>query len=440
MKRLAAVLVLSLLVAPAVADDEPWATDLDRRMLATHTETYRTGPLVFHSEKGAFDDAALSEIAKANLAEFRRLEKLLAMEYEGEAHVFLYRDVAELKSRTGAADAWAFATGTRSIHQPRDFVSVHEFAHLFALQIPRGEDSVDPEFFFVDGLATALAGEDEAIPIHAWAAAYARAERLPGLVALRRTWPKGVAAGVHPYHVAGSFVLYLIDRYGIEKVKALYVNCLECGGILGRSFALLEQDWRKMLDGYDLPPAQERHVRAKLGLPTLEPLPERYAKAKGTRLFDGRTLGGWSEEHAGRWQVKGGKLAGSSDGDWTHLVTKVGHGAAVGVRARARLVEGDALGIRVNATAAGANDAILARWKTFLTVKTGGYLAIDGFTIEPGRWYDLVLVSEKGRAKLYVDGRQYADLPDAFRTDDGAVAIGVTKGKVEVESIEVFRP
>src|SRR5262245_33915373 len=251
-------------VAQAQNDDA--LTDLDRRVLQQLTGVRATPRAVFHFRPGAFADAALDADVKANVAALEQLERTLAMRYRGVVHVFLYADGDEMKRLTDAGGGTvAFSTGTVSVHQPHDFRGVHEFVHIYALQFERPADSSGPDLFATEGLATSLAESDENVPIHAWAATYAKAGALPELGPLRRTFPEGAVRGVHPYHVAGSFCGFLLERFGMAKLKRWYMDSTEAHRWFGEGMAQLEREWRTFLAGVKVDPAHERHVLQKLG-------------------------------------------------------------------------------------------------------------------------------------------------------------------------------
>src|SRR5262249_1518885 len=145
---------------------------------------------------------------------------------------------------------------------------------VFAVQFPRGEHS-ETDLFATEGLATALAESDQDVPIRSWAAVYRRARRLPDVQELRKSFPEGAPPHVHPYHVAGAFLAYLIERYGLERVKVWYVNSTEAWMAFGATLPQIESDWHAWLDATRVAPKDERHVMERLGLPT-EPMPEAW--------------------------------------------------------------------------------------------------------------------------------------------------------------------
>jgi hypothetical protein len=151
-------------------DDLAWTTSLDREVLQELTAIERAGAIVVHHRPGDLLPETLSEDLAANVAAFEELQRKLDMVYEGEVHVFLYRDGEDMAATTGTDSDIAFSTGTRSVHQVHDFRGVHELTHIFALQFPDVEDAGGPDLFTTEGLATAMAEADQGVPVHAWAA------------------------------------------------------------------------------------------------------------------------------------------------------------------------------------------------------------------------------------------------------------------------------
>jgi hypothetical protein len=368
------------------------------------------------------------------------LEKAMEMEYRGRMHVFLHRDIPRLNELTGSP-APAFSNGTSSTHIAHDYDDAHEMVHLFALQIPTDEESVPPDAFFVEGLATALMREDAGTAIDDYAAVYLQVSRMPRLVDLRRNWWKFKEPGVHPYHVAGSFVSFLIDEFGIEKVKRLYTHCLECQGVLGRSFARLEREWWEWLMRRRVDRATRLKLLARFGYGEKNLLPAELANARGLKLFDHGSLKGWVLEHPQSWRVEKGLLVGETDGPWHRVHTKKTWKGDMAVRVRLRLVSGNAVQVRVNRDDTRASEAILATWQTYLYQTApggGGVLAQSPYKILPGRWIELVLVNRGGFGRVYADGLLIIEGP-GLPTNAGSVGLCVERGRLEVRDVEVLR-
>jgi hypothetical protein len=422
--------------AAAAQEPDPLLTDLDRRVLKDLTGERTIDQVVLHYRPEDLTPEQLEQCAHENARSFRELEKLLDMRYSGTVHIFLYRDGADLKQRTGS-DAVAFSTGTVSVHQPRDFVSVHELCHIFALQFPRVPDGVS-DIFVVEGLATMLAEHDQNVPIHAWVAAYARARRLPPLWEFRWKWPDMTPPGVHPYHVAGSFVGFLIERFGIAKVKSWYVDATETKSTFGRSFPELEREWREWLSSYPLNPQHEKHVLTRLGLMNAK-LPESLAAAPGERLFDGSTLTGLEAEKADRWQVRDGALIGTHDGPWTAIRSREAFATAEAVRVRFRMQNGGAFKVLLESQGQLTVESIFARWAGYLTCG-GGYTGGEGARVDDSTWHTAVVTWKDGRLAAYLDGLQIMACDQSKLAGDVRVGVAVERATVEVGEISIIKP
>ena len=410
-------------------------TSIDRKVMKELTGVKDTSNIVFHYRPSDVDDEALANVVQLNLDKFDECEQLLKMDYDGRVHIFLYRDIEDLKTTTGAS-AVAFSTGTVSVHQAMDFQSVHELTHIFALQFPRDEDS-ETDDFAVEGLATILAESDQNVPIHSWAAVYQSTLRIPDLVEFRRSWPEGAANGVHPYHVAGSFVGYLINEYGIEKVKHWYVNSTEAHMVFGKTIRRLEREWLAWLNESAVEVEHRDHVLAKLGL-LGKMIPESLVNVEGTSLLDGNSISGFDAEDPSKWKVVNGRLTGTNPDAWTHLHTENEFPANIGVRMKFRLVDGNAVKIRLNHSSDSVNESIFATWAIYLSSKGGGFQQAGNLKIKPGEWNEVVFVNDGGTGRLYLNGILAKESKGDFHAGNGAIGIAVEKGTLEVEELVAF--
>lgn len=428
---------LLLALLPSAGDG---LTGLDQDMLEVLTDSTRADALVFHYAPGSIAPEVLAEDVRANVAAFHELEELLGMQFGGPVDVFLYEDVEDIEERTGAG-TYAFSVGERSVHQVRDFRGTHELVHLFATQFAWPPDGF-ADGFVVEGLATGVTEFESGAPLHAWCAAYAKFGRLPALWDLRGTFPEGVEDGVHPYHIAGSFVRFAIERFGIERVKRWYVEALEAKATLGESFVGLEREWLAMLQALEVDPEYEDLVRARLGLPRASP-----GEWDERPRFDGATLGGWTAEESDAWSVGEGLLVGRHEGPWTVTWSDPVAGLA-GVRARFRLVEGDAFKIELAPTsregAEGSEDAerseAIFTWQAVFLAAGDDYSQVEGTRVVPGFWNEAVLLRTGGREKLYLNEVLLLDAQRGAGLDEARIGLGVENGRVEVALVSALGP
>lgn len=178
--------------------------------------------------------------------EYRKYQSRAAMgRYTGNANTNGYAE----------PEQWRFHT-----IWPRDN---HEIIHIYTAMVGRPSD------FFNEGIAVAFqtdpaAGTFDAVfneaEVHAACRAYLRAGQLPLPVAdYATTSPfRNIQDSVLSYRYAGSFVRYLLDRYGVPAVLDFF---RDAGGrdeslatiraraqrVFGRSFDEIEADWLAML-------------------------------------------------------------------------------------------------------------------------------------------------------------------------------------------------
>ena len=436
------VVTRTAIAAPA-ADD---LSDIDRKVLETLADSRAEGGMVFHWDAREVAAADVEDAVRRNRGFYAEVEKALAVKPPVPVHVFLHRDLPRLQVLTGAAPSVAAFSAGHSIHQTIDYDECHEFVHVFAQHLPKDAESVPPEGFFVEGLATALQKKDKGVPISTWAAMYARCGRLPPLVALRRTWPQGAPTGVHPYHVAGSFLDFAIQRFGIERVRRYYTHCLECQGVLGTSFAALETEWRKWLAEREVPAEQELFVLRVTGLGEDRVMPESLRARKRVPLFDGKTLDAWRADADGVWSAKGGVLTGRTAGKFTYLRVPAPKGNVLGVRVVFRMLEGTACQVRLNDGPAGSNQAIFAAWNTYFGIDGAsgfvGAIGQDEWRFTPGLWHEAIVVNEvvdgSRVGRIYADGLRAVEVKAGVVVQDGRIGVGIEEGAVEIAAVEAI--
>lgn len=447
----AAFVACSARAAAAAPPEEPTPFEglgpLERKLVEKLSKTRATGNVVLHFDPDALSPGEVDAAAARNAGFWAEVEKKLEVRPPVPVHVFLYRDAADMRAKTNREESSVAWSSGHTIHAAHDYGDCHEFVHVFAQHLPKDEESVPPEGFFVEGLATALQARDQGVAMSDWAAVALAVGRVPPLVELRRTWPKGAPAGVHPYHLAGSFLDFLIERFGIEKVKRLYTHCLEFHGVLGRSFAALEREWRAWLAARKVAPDHEEHVLRRMGIPKEKRLPAEVRDRKGVPLFDGKTLDGWKPEAGGVWTVRDGLLVATHAGKWTRidassrLDERASTGRHLGVRLRFRMTAGNAFQLRLGAQG-GNVEAIFAAWKSFLVVaKDGGpyeVVASSDFRFAPGEWVDAVFADEGGTARVYVNGCLVLESPRDVGLLHRTLSLAVEEGTVEVASVELI--
>ena len=124
----------------------------------------------------------------------------------------------------------------------------HELAHVFT--VPWSPLKVSLKIGLHEGIAVAADWEEGRLTAHQWAKAMRQMEIAPPLSAIMGIGFWG-HAGSRSYLLAGSFVRFLVDTYGIEKFKKVFPT----GNFVkhyGKDLQSLETEWIDFLTGVPL--------------------------------------------------------------------------------------------------------------------------------------------------------------------------------------------
>ncbi len=124
----------------------------------------------------------------------------------------------------------------------------HELAHV--LTVPWSPLKVSLKIGLHEGIAVAADWDEGKLTAHQWAKAMRKMEIAPPLSAIMGIGFWG-HAGSRSYLLAGSFVRFLVDTYGIEKFKGVFLT----GNFVkhyGKDLQSLETEWIDFLAGVPL--------------------------------------------------------------------------------------------------------------------------------------------------------------------------------------------
>ncbi|MYG05521.1 hypothetical protein F4167_02630 [Candidatus Poribacteria bacterium] len=124
----------------------------------------------------------------------------------------------------------------------------HELAHVFT--VPWSPLKVSLKIGLHEGIAVAADWSEGKLTAHQWAKAMREMEIAPPLSAVMGIGFWG-HAGSRSYLLAGSFVRFLVDTYGIEKFKGVFPT----GNFVkhyGKDLQSLETEWINFLEGVPL--------------------------------------------------------------------------------------------------------------------------------------------------------------------------------------------
>ena len=121
----------------------------------------------------------------------------------------------------------------------------HELVHAMASSFAFYGLGFHPNMAFTEGLAVALAPSEEDISLHSGAANIIRSQKVdPVKLFSPMFWGE---SGRRAYTVAGSLIKFLIDHYGIAKVKELYAGA-SWQSTFGKETESVVADWTSFLE------------------------------------------------------------------------------------------------------------------------------------------------------------------------------------------------
>ena len=136
----------------------------------------------------------------------------------------------------------------------------HELAHVFT--VPWSPLKVSLKIGLHEGIAVAADWSEGKLTAHQWAKAMREMEIAPPLSAIMGIGFWG-HAGSRSYLLAGSFVRFLVDTYGIEKFKGVFPT----GNFVkhyGKDLQSLETEWIGFLEGVPLQDADVNYTAYRL--------------------------------------------------------------------------------------------------------------------------------------------------------------------------------
>jgi hypothetical protein len=140
----------------------------------------------------------------------------------------------------------------------------------------------------IEGTAVAVDWPDhfnKPLTPHQSVKALTELDMAPPLASLMSTGFLAVSS-TRSYTVAGSFVRFLWDAYGVEKVKALYRSGGDVRGVYGKSLAELEREWRAVIDATPLPDGAAEIIRERFRRPSIFERPCAHAIARARDRVD----------------------------------------------------------------------------------------------------------------------------------------------------------
>jgi tetratricopeptide (TPR) repeat protein len=191
--------------------------------------------------------------------------------------VYLFRSAEEKRRWVGAggtqiAKPWLGSVYLNDAPFPHPALK-HELAHVAAGAFGSGPFKVTsrwgiPVMGVVEGVAVAADDPPGELSLHAWAAGMRRQGLMPDLRTLLGPAGFWSAAPARAYTAAGSFLLWLQETQGTERLRRLLAHA-DFAGTYGRSLDALVTDWERMLDALPLNESAVNRAFARFRSPSL---------------------------------------------------------------------------------------------------------------------------------------------------------------------------
>jgi tetratricopeptide (TPR) repeat protein len=216
--------------------------------------SHETAHFVIHYDPSSAVARNIELIASDHEFRYAQLREFFGIDVSRKIGSYLYPS-AEAKQRLmGAKDAHMADPINREMHlNYRDFPHPslkHEIAHIFSGEFhPLMKVSRAPGL--VEGVAVAAEWDEGRLTAHQWARAMQVQGTLPdvaSLMSLRGFW-KAPAGRAYP--AAGSFVRWLSDTYGVERIADVY-GLGRFHKYYGRPLSDLRDGWLAYLEGVPL--------------------------------------------------------------------------------------------------------------------------------------------------------------------------------------------
>lgn len=247
-----------------------------QEMLGGRVETEH---FVVHYEASAFTGERLTLLLADHEQQLAELHRAIGRPLPvDKMHAFIYGSTATKEQAMGSPTTMIARVWRNEMHLIwrgfGDATLRHEMSHLLLQNQGYGplklasKNGVIPLMGLVEGAASAIAWNVDALTDHQWSAAMMHNERMPQLsqmVAARSFWSQ---SGPLAYTLWSSFSRWLIDTYGMSR----YLDAYRRGdfeGVYGTTLVSLTQEWENMLRTIELSEDELAEASLRFDRPSL---------------------------------------------------------------------------------------------------------------------------------------------------------------------------
>ena len=210
--------------------------------------------------------------------EIASVERTLGARGPERITAFFFRDAGEKKRLMGAGDTYIAKPWRHEVYlQMHGYphpVLGHEIAHVIAGSFGRGPFRIAgawgglwPNPGLIEGVAVAASPDEDELTDESWARAMLDLGILPRARAVFSIDFLGQSAA-KSYTVAGAFIRWMMQRYGVDKVRAVYGGA-RVEDALGKGWDALDDEFRASLAAVPLLPETQAYAKAKFDRPAI---------------------------------------------------------------------------------------------------------------------------------------------------------------------------
>lgn len=249
-----------------------------QEQLASH---YASEHFDIYYDAEAIDEETILRIAQDHEFRYHQLAAKLATEVEGRVQSYLYPDPDTKAKLTGArytnvAPVWLRDPQVHVLLSSYQAVFPHELAHAFSRSFGLPVLHASASVGLIEGLAVALEPPDGLPTPHEQVAVTLLKQQRAGVPTVGETLAQTLSPlgfwtgrGAVSYTTMGSFIRFMLDTYGAEKLKAVYAWG-DWGKVYGTSVEQLAEEWESfLLNQKHISTVTEAWVSRRFAVPSL---------------------------------------------------------------------------------------------------------------------------------------------------------------------------
>jgi hypothetical protein len=366
----------------------------------------------------------------------RILAEVGVPKFPGRIRLCLYDDVAELQRVTGVPSASHSVPLCSHVPCDNDQTRVHELVHVVAERF-KEKGPERRNLFVAEGLANAVLRFVDGVHVDCVAAFHRQRGDLPGLAEIHALDDFYGWLQQHPfvdsYDIAGSWVRFLLDEFGAEKVRRYYRG-VPIKDAFGKDLAALEAMWHKRLEKVAMRDGTRRVLQQRFGRTPAERDPDAADLATVLEPASAwQALGADKLRDVVRTTANGGAVAFELDGkpnegDWCEARFDMSAGDAA-VRCTAKPGAG-CFGVKIQ-LGGDCQAMVLRDQGAFLYCRGSAAAHMRGIPL--GETVQIVLRRRGDRAAVFVDGKLV--LEGAVDGAKANVGIGCVGGPGSFEAV-----